>query len=507
VVERPDDSELLVVLLEYVRQVLRADHACLTESTIQPGPIETLAASGELTHPELWPGPGPLDEGEYGYDGPNAFDVADVIAIYRKDDPATPGITEFLERIGAAYDATIRVFEGGDRLLMLELYYCDPDQPFDDAMVAEAVRLAPMLAAVLARDRLAGELELAELRFRQLVERMPAEVYRVDAEGRGTYSSPQRKEILIQPEDEPWDLDTWAATIHPDDRERVVPGYWAHLRSGEPWEAEYRMYRGNGELAWMLDRSSALRDAGGEIIGAQGVLIDITPAKLAEQALRESEERRREVLEEMLRAEAEARRAIAADLHDDTVQVMTAALFSLDRVLAAEGSDGRTREVLLSSRETIAAAVERVRRMTFELRPPLLESKGLAAAVGELAEEVALECGFGLDLDLRVGRHPLGTEDLVYRTVKEALTNVRKHAGATVVRVSLSEAGGTLCGLISDDGKGFEVERALDRRRMRLHLGLDTMRERLRLVGGMIEIESTPGSGSRIGFSIPLMDE
>jgi signal transduction histidine kinase len=145
--------------------------------------------------------------------------------------------------------------------------------------------------------------------------------------------------------------------------------------------------------------------------------------------------------------------------------------------------------------------------MTFELRPPLLESKGLAAAVAELAEEVSLECGFQLDLSLRVNRHPLGTEDLAYRTVKEALTNVRKHAGATEVQVSLVEDDGTLVGLVADDGRGFEVERALDRRRMRLHLGLDTMRERLRLVGGVLEIESVPGSGSRIAFTIPLLDE
>ena len=92
----------------------------------------------------------------------------------------------------------------------------------------------------------------------------------------------------------------------------------------------------------------------------------------------------------------------------------------------------------------LRTAVERTRRMTFELRPPLLEAQGLAAAVSELTSEVARECGFQATLDLNVGRHSRGVEDLAYRTVKEALANVRKHAEAGRVRVRLADGDGQL---------------------------------------------------------------
>ncbi len=389
----PDGSELLDVLLEYVRQVLDADHACLSESSSHDGPITVLAAAGRLTHPELWPGMGVMDETEFGYDGSLAQGVNEIVAIYRRDDPATPGVTAFLGRIGAAFDVTIRVHSGEDRLHFLELYYCDPDAPFGPDEIEEASRLAPMLAAVFTRDRLAAELLLAQ---------------------------------------------------------------------------EQRT--------------------------------------LAERALDESERRRLEVLEEMLRAEAEARARIAADLHDDTIQVMTASQLGIERaaMVAARGDTGRTLEALDDARETMVNAIERARRMTFELRPPLLSASGLTAAVSELAQQITAETGLAVELDLRVGRHPSGVEDLAYRTVREALANVRKHAGATCVRIELLDGPGSLDGLVRDDGRGFDVRRAADRRVMRLHMGLDTMRERVSMVGGRFDVVSTRGEGTDLRFSIPV---
>ena len=234
-------------------------------------------------------------------------------------------------------------------------------------------------------------------------------------------------------------------------------------------------------------------------------MFDITERRQAEEALRESERQRFLVLEEMLRAESDARSQIAADLHDDTIQVMTASMLGIERVLKAleRGEPEHMREVLESARGTMGAAIERARRMTFDLRPPLLATQGLAAAVTELAQVAAAEAGFEVHLDLRVVRHSLGIEDLAYRTVKEALANTRKHAGASHVGIRLWDSDGALSGEISDDGVGFDVGRALDRRAMRLHMGLDTMRERLALVGGSLDIASAPGSGSIIGFTIP----
>src|SRR5215467_14821809 len=94
----PDDPELLDVLLEYVRGTLHADHACLSESTSISGPTTVIAAAGRLAHPELWPGLGEMDEVEFGYDGSDEQAANDVVGVYRRGDPATPGVSAFLER-------------------------------------------------------------------------------------------------------------------------------------------------------------------------------------------------------------------------------------------------------------------------------------------------------------------------------------------------------------------------------------------------------------------------
>jgi len=105
-----DDGSLLDSLLEYSVKVLGADHATFCEVQNSPEVITVLAASGTLTHPEVLPGMGGLVSGEVGYDGEDEESGA-TIGVYRRGDPATPGVTAFLERIGCAFDVTIRVYQ------------------------------------------------------------------------------------------------------------------------------------------------------------------------------------------------------------------------------------------------------------------------------------------------------------------------------------------------------------------------------------------------------------
>jgi signal transduction histidine kinase len=162
------------------------------------------------------------------------------------------------------------------------------------------------------------------------------------------------------------------------------------------------------------------------------------------------------------------RTRIATDLHDDTVQVMTATLLSLDRLVRS------TRELdrpdltaqAQAARETLSLAIDRTRNMMFELRPPLLDSSGLAVAVSELVRVLSAEEGFEGTIECRIERLPEVVESLAYRTL--------------------------------------DVRVALDRRTAPLHLGLDSTAERLRLSGGDLEIQSEPGSGTVVRLAIPL---
>jgi two-component system sensor histidine kinase DegS len=154
------------------------------------------------------------------------------------------------------------------------------------------------------------------------------------------------------------------------------------------------------------------------------------------------------------------------------------------------------------SRAMLARAMERTRHLMFELRPALLEAYGLKSAIEELATEAGNAAGFAVDTRIEVGRYSQVTEDLAYRTVREAIANARKHATASRLSVMLAEHRGGIAGTVRDDGYGFETGSALDRR-MGLHIGLDTMTERIRLVDGTIAVRSEPGGGTEVEFWIP----
>jgi two-component system NarL family sensor kinase len=157
-----------------------------------------------------------------------------------------------------------------------------------------------------------------------------------------------------------------------------------------------------------------------------------------------------------------------------------------------------------AARETLSLAIDRTRSLMFELRPPLLDSSGLRVAISELVRVLSEEGHFQGSVECDVGRMPEAVESLAYRTLAELLSNVRRHAKASSVAIRLTVEDGVLRGQVTDDGAGFDVRAALDRRSAPMHLGLDSTAERLRLAGGDFEIESAPGSGTVVRIAIPV---
>jgi signal transduction histidine kinase len=272
-------------------------------------------------------------------------------------------------------------------------------------------------------------------------------------------------------------------------------------------------------LSGLADEGAALRALGA---GAQDYLIKgrvdthlITRSiryaitrQADQRALRTSEERRKRLVGAMLRAEEQERVRIATELHDDTIQVMTAALMAMDRLANAvrDVDPKRMETTLLHARDILGSAVDRTRRMTFELRPPLLEANGLPVAIQDLVEQTASEAGFAYEVDVSAGRYPFVLEQLVYRVIREAMANIRKHADAANVTVRIWADAERLHATVRDDGRGFDLEAALDRSRMRLHLGLDALSERVRMADGEIRIDTRPGCGTTVSLSLPAGD-
>ena len=213
-------------------------------------------------------------------------------------------------------------------------------------------------------------------------------------------------------------------------------------------------------------------------------------------------------MERLVRAQEQERSRVAADLHDDTIQVMSACVISLDSVRMAvqDGNTERVRRGLEQVSELISGAVERTRRMTFDLRPAVLWHHGLVVALEQALHTLESETGIATSLDV-VGletRIDATMETLVFRSITEILANARVHSGAKTLKVRLERAAGVLDVRVADDGRGFDLEPALARARRTNHLGLESLMERVDAAGGRVEITTAPGKGTVVEIAQPL---
>lgn len=208
------------------------------------------------------------------------------------------------------------------------------------------------------------------------------------------------------------------------------------------------------------------------------------------------------LLAELVAAEEETRRRIAADIHDDTAQAVAAAGLRID-ALAADLEDPAARETALNARQALAEANRRLRRLLFELRPPALDEAGLGAALELFLTDSFAHDGFDWRVVNRLDDEPTPeVRAILYRVALEALTNVRKHADANVVEVLLERRGVGVAVRIRDDGSGFELP-APDAPPEPGHFGLVSMRERAEAAGGRFAMASTPGKGTTVDFWMP----
>ena len=203
-----------------------------------------------------------------------------------------------------------------------------------------------------------------------------------------------------------------------------------------------------------------------------------------------------------LSAAEEERKRIARELHDETAQTLAALLLRL-RLARGVQDPGAWDTLLEEMRGEVGGALEGVRRFARGLRPPALDELGLVPAIASHAR--GLEEGVGLsvtvDAEALPGQLPPEAELALYRIVQEALANVVRHADAQHVAVRLRQRSGQIVAEVEDDGRGFRVSSG---GRGDGGLGLFGMQERAAFLGGRVEIDSTPGSGTRVRAEIPM---
>jgi signal transduction histidine kinase len=241
-------------------------------------------------------------------------------------------------------------------------------------------------------------------------------------------------------------------------------------------------------------------------LAIEGLLRARTLAELRAAEIERMNEGLRHVLvsRRLLTAEETERRRIARVLHEDVGQLLTAVRLNLQRLISPDrdGDDPVVRDSIGLIDETVA----RVRELSGELRPALLDDLGLGQAVEWYANRQAGRAGYAIVVDegLGEGRLPEPVETAGFRIVQQALTNIARHAQAKNVQIDLRRDPRTVELSVVDDGVGFDVEEARMRAQAGESLGLVHMMELAYMAGGIIIITSAKGSGSTVRVSFPL---
>ncbi len=225
-----------------------------------------------------------------------------------------------------------------------------------------------------------------------------------------------------------------------------------------------------------------------------------TFASRAAVAVDLSERLERNALGRVLDAQEVERRRLARELHDETGQALTSILLGIKSL--EERADPEARKAIAELRELVVATLQDVRRLAVELRPKALDDFGLEAALERLTAAFSEQTGIDVQFEAQFPeRLPEDVETALYRVIQESLTNVVKHARARRVSILVTRRGATVRAVIEDDGQGFDPA-ARDGEGS----GLNGMQERLTLLGGRLQVESTAGGvGTTVAAEVPLM--
>jgi PAS domain S-box-containing protein len=302
----------------------------------------------------------------------------------------------------------------------------------------------------------------------------------------------------------------WQPLIHPDDLPMVQAKLWTLGPERPLVMIETRVRSGSGRMHWMQFVNRGFFDAAGRMLEIQSVGRDISERKQAETALLEVHRELEHRIEQLSRlaievtlAEERERQSVAHDLHDGIGQILHVVKLKLD-ALAKGKADG---ESVAELNALVADASRQVRSLTSQLSPPVLKDLGLIPALHWLAEEIARIYGLQVDIEDECVRILVGPAEsaILFRTVRELLINVAKHAQSREARLRMRCPGGVLIITVTDGGIGIaDLDAAFAARGHAGGVGLVSVRERIGALGGEMEISSVRGAGTEVTVRMPL---
>ena len=322
-------------------------------------------------------------------------------------------------------------------------------------------------------------------------------------------------------------------TEFPEPLERITE----QLQQDNRWTGELIHRHKDGSRIVVASRWALDRDDGGNRKRVLETNTDITQQKLNERALRESEERLRtlsdgleiqvrartqeleqrnaEILQQseqlrelsnrLLKTQDDERRRIARELHDSAGQLITVLGMNLAGIAQRVGQNPSLSETVEDTQNLVQQLNREIRTTSYLLHPPLLDESGLSQAIHWYMQ--GLKERTELDIELSVpenfGRLPADLELTIFRIVQEGLTNIHRHSGSKTATIHLSRSADSVLLKIEDHGKGISPEKLAALRAQRTGVGITGMRERVRHLNGVMDIQSN-GTGATISVTFPV---
>ena len=290
-------------------------------------------------------------------------------------------------------------------------------------------------------------------------------------------------------------LNGLAGIVHPEDYLQCHDVYCRGFDQRQPFRKECRLRRHDGQYRWMLDVGVPRFLKDGSFAGYIGSCIDVTDRKLAEDVLTNMSRK-------LVEAQEQERARIARELHDDINQRLAMLAVELEQLQDNPSEvQGRVQEL----RKQTTEISNDVQALSHELHSPKLEYLGVVGGVRSWCKEFSERQGIQIEFKSAEVQTSVAPEIglCLFRVLQEALHNAAKHSGVRRIEVQLRENSGEIHLVVSDLGRGFDVETAMQGR----GFGLASMQERVRLVNGTIKIQSKPMGGTTIDVRVPLSSE
>jgi PAS domain S-box-containing protein len=365
---------------------------------------------------------------------------------------------------------------------------------FISVVMVQSLLITGLIINRTRRKRAEEALRESEARFRNMADTAPVMIWISGLDKRCTYFNQQWLNFTGRTMEEELG-DNWGEWIHPDDYEHCLGTYNSAFDRRQSLTMEYRLQRVDGQYLWVLDSGTARFAPGGEFLGYIGSCIDISARKTAEERLKD-------LSGQLIWARENECARIARELHDDLNQRMALIAIELEQLgQKIPQSDNSLREHLKGILKQTNDVSREIHQISHDLHPSKLSQLGLVAALRSLCNE--LRSRHKLHIEFSAERVPADLSQEVslcfYRIAQESLNNVIKHSQAETVTIELRANGKDIRLRISDSGIGFDLESP----RTKKGLGLHSMRERLRLVGGHLMIHSHPSLGTHIDARVP----